>query len=160
MIELDGEEYDVNACVSIQFNILQKLLLKMSQKEKFLQDKIIDLEKKLNNHDEKFNNIENSILNLSQNKQVSTTIIEKVIEKEEGKEYDSNDIKTTSNDVKDDKDENSKRTKKDSFRTHKREMSIKEENEEYEEEDENDEKEKIKEKILKGKKVKFTKKKK
>ena len=159
MIELDGEEYDVNACVSIQFNILQKLLLKMSQKEKFLQDKIIDLEKKLNNHDEKFNNIENSILNLSQNKQVSTTIIEKVIEKEEGKEYDSNDVGTTSNDVKDDKDENSKRTKKDSFRTHKREMSIKEENEEYEEEDENDEKEKIKEKILKGKKVKFTKKK-
>ena len=159
MIELDGEEYDVNACVSIQFNILQKLLLKMSQKEKFLQDKIIDLEKKLNNHDEKFNNIENSILNLSQNKQVSTTIIEKVIEKEEGKEYDSNDVGTTSNDVKDDKDENSKRTKKDSFRTHKREMSIKEENEEYEEEDENDEKEKIKEKILKGKKVKFKKKK-
>ena len=155
MIELDGEEYDVNACVSIQFNILQKLLLKMSQKEKFLQDKIIDLEKKLNNHDEKFNNIENSILDLSKNKQVSTTIIEK----EEGKEYDSNDIKTTSNDVKDDKDENSKRTKKDSFRTHKREMSIKEENEEYEEEDENDEKEKIKEKILKGKKVKFKKKK-
>ena len=174
MIELDGEEFKIDACVSIQFNILQKILIKMNQNDKDLQDKIYDLEKKLNKYDEKFNSIENNILNLSKNNAASTTIIEKYIEKEPTKEYDSNEIKTPSLDVKENEnDETLKQSngKKESKRSDKREMSIKEENEEYEEEDEKDEKDEkndkkekdekdqIKEKINKNKIIQFTKKK-
>ena len=174
MIELDGDEFKIDACVSIQFNILQKILIKMNQNDKDLQDKIYDLEKKLNKYDEKFNSIENNILNLSKNNAASTTIIEKYIEKEPTKEYDSNEIKTPSHDVKENEnDETLKQSngKKESKRSDKREMSIKEENEEYEEEDEKDEKDEkndkkekeekdqIKEKINKNKIIQFTKKK-
>ena len=174
MIDLDGEEFKIDACVSIQFNILQKILIKMNQNDKDLQDKIYDLEKKLNKYDEKFNSIENNILNLSKNNAASTTIIEKYIEKEPTKEYDSNEIKTPSLDIKENEnDETLKQSngKKESKRSDKREMSIKEENEEYEEEDEKDEKDEkndkkekdekdqIKEKINKNKIIQFTKKK-
>ena len=175
MIELDGEEFKIDACVSIQFNILQKILIKMNQNDKDLQDKIYDLEKKLNKYDEKFNSIENNILNLSKNNAASTTIIEKYIEKEPTKEYDSNEIKTPSHDVKENENDETltqSNVKKESKRSDKREMSIKEENEEYEEEDEKDEKDEkndkkekdekdqIKEKINKNKIIQFTKKKK
>ena len=174
MIDLDGEEFKIDACVSIQFNILQKILIKMNQNDKFLQDKIDDLEKKLNKYDEKFNSIENNILNLSKNNATSTTIIEKYIEKEPTKEYDSNEIKTPSLDIKENENDETltqSNVKKESKRSDKREMSIKEENEEYEEEDEKDEKDEkndkkekdekdqIKEKINKNKIIQFTKKK-
>ena len=79
MIELEGEEFNLEAC--IQFTLLQKILIKMAKREKEMEHKIEYLEKKLNNNDQRFENIEKNILNLSEHKPITTTIIEKIIEK-------------------------------------------------------------------------------
>ena len=43
MIELEGEEFNLEAC--IQFTLLQKILIKMAKREKEMEQKIDYLEK-------------------------------------------------------------------------------------------------------------------
>ena len=45
MIQIEGEEFNVEAC--IQFTLLQKILIKLAKRENEMQDKIHSLEKKL-----------------------------------------------------------------------------------------------------------------
>ena len=62
MIDIQGEEFNVSAC--IQFTLLQKILIKLAKRDQEMQDHINYLEKKLNlihSSDEKsFQNIENT----------------------------------------------------------------------------------------------------
>ena len=87
MIDLEGEELNVEAC--IQFTLLQKILIRLAKREKENQYKIEELGKKLskinNNNNLRFQNIENNIINLSENKPINKiTEIKTIIE-----DYDS-----------------------------------------------------------------------
>ena len=83
MSDYDDEEFNVEAC--IQFTLLQKILIRLAKREKANKRKIEELEKKLskinNNNDLRFQNIENNIINLSENKPINkTTVIKTIIE--------------------------------------------------------------------------------
>ena len=83
MIDLEGEELNVEAC--IQFTLLQKILIRLAKREKENQYKIEELGKKLskinNNNNLRFQNIENNIINLSENKPINKiTEIKTIIE--------------------------------------------------------------------------------
>ena len=136
MIEIKGEEFNVEAC--IQFTLLQKILIKLAERDNELQDKINDLEKKLkkfqdsekiiqNQNEKRFKTIEDNITKLSE----GNTQIEKYIPPEPKKEVKKKDDSQTKTEVK--KDE----TKK-------------EEKVEYNEKEEKEEKETEKEKIEKS----------
>ena len=109
MIDIQGEEFNVSAC--IQFTLLQKILIKLAKRDQEMQDHINYLEKKLNlihSSDEKsFQNIENTFQIIQNNiKKISegekdiddnypSSIIEKVIikEREEIKEEEKKIIR-------------------------------------------------------------------
>ena len=83
MSDYDDEEFNVEAC--IQFTLLQKILIRLAKREKANKRKIEELERKLskinNNNDLRFQNIENNIINLSENKPINkTTVIKTIIE--------------------------------------------------------------------------------
>ena len=83
MIDIEGDEFNVEAC--IQFTLLQKILIRMAKREKSMKNKIEELEEKLaklsNINDIRLQNIENNIVNLSQNKPIDTIEIKSIIEK-------------------------------------------------------------------------------
>jgi len=109
MLEIKGEEFKLEAC--IQFTLLQKILIKLSETDQEQQDKIDELEKKLKNFEnlqkkineingKKFETIESNILKLAEgNTNIEKTTIINVIKNKE----DDND-----NDGKDEKLENKK----------------------------------------------------
>ena len=109
MLEIKGEEFKLEAC--IQFTLLQKILIKLSERDQEQQDKIDELEKKLKNFEnlqkkineingKKFETIESNILKLAEgNTNIEKTTIINVIKNKE----DDND-----NDGKDEKLENKK----------------------------------------------------
>ena len=151
MIELEGEEFNLEAC--IQFTLLQKILIKMAKREKEMEKKIEYLEKKLDNNDLRFENIENNILNLSEHKPITTTIIEKVIEKKKSEDEEELEIDDKLDDKIDDKlddkiDDNNinpinkqkEYKEKDINRSSKREKSLKEKSSDDEKEENEDEK--------------------
>ena len=152
MIELEGEEFNLEAC--IQFTLLQKILIKMAKREKEMKQKIDYLEKKLDNTEQRFENIENNILNLSEHKPITTTIIEKVIEKrkseDKGREEINDKIDDNINPINEKKDYK----EKDINRSSKREKSLKEKKSDDEKEENEDEK-KVERKV--EKKVSFKK---
>ena len=136
MIEIKGEEFNVEAC--IQFTLLQKILIKLAERDNELQDKINDLEKKLkkfqdsekiiqNQNEKRFKTIEDNITKLSE----GNTQIEKYIPPEPKKEVKKKDDSQTKTEVK--KDETKKEDKV-----------------EYNEKEEKEEKETEKEKIEKS----------
>ena len=144
MIELEGEEFNLEAC--IQFTLLQKILIKMAKREKEMEHKIEYLEKKLNNNDQRFENIEKNILNLSEHKPITTTIIEKVIEKaksEDEEEIELDDkIDDNINQINKKKDYKEKDDKeKEPIQTSKKEKSFKSQNS-YDEKEENEDEKK------------------
>ena len=144
MIELEGEEFNLEAC--IQFTLLQKILIKMAKREKEMEHKIEYLEKKLNNNDQRFENIEKNILNLSEHKPITTTIIEKVIEKaksEDEEEIELDDkIDDNINQINKKKDYKEKDDKeKEPIQTSKKEKSFKAQNS-YDEKEENEDEKK------------------
>ena len=144
MIELEGEEFNLEAC--IQFTLLQKILIKMAKREKEMEHKIEYLEKKLNNNDQRFENIEKNILNLSEHKPITTTIIEKVIEKaksEDEEEIELDDkIDDNINQINKKKEYKEKDDKeKEPIQTSKKEKSFKAQNS-YDEKEENEDEKK------------------
>ena len=144
MIELEGEEFNLEAC--IQFTLLQKILIKMAKREKEMEHKIEYLEKKLNNNDQRFENIEKNILNLSEHKPITTTIIEKVIEKaksEDEEEIELDDkIDDNINQINKKKEYKEKDDKeKEPIQSSKKEKSFKAQNS-YDEKEENEDKKK------------------
>ena len=111
MIEIKGEEFNVEAC--IQFTLLQKILIKLAERDNELQDKINDLEKKLkkfqdsekiiqNQNEKRFKIIEDNITKLSQ----GNTKIEQYIPPEPKKEIKRKDDTQSSTEIK--KDETKK----------------------------------------------------
>ena len=144
MIELEGEEFNLEAC--IQFTLLQKILIKMAKREKEMEHKIEYLEKKLNNNDQRFENIEKNILNLSEHKPITTTIIEKVIEKaksEDEEEIELDDkIDDNINQINKKKEYKEKDDKeKEPIQSSKKEKSFKAQNS-YDEKEENEDEKK------------------
>ena len=144
MIELEGEEFNLEAC--IQFTLLQKILIKMAKREKEMEHKIEYLEKKLNNNDQRFENIEKNILNLSEHKPITTTIIEKVIEKaksEDEEEIELDDkIDDNINQINKKKEYKEKDDKeKEPIQSSKKEKSYKAQNS-YDEKEENEDEKK------------------
>ena len=117
MLEIKGEEFKLEAC--IQFTLLQKILIKLSERVQEQQDKIDELEKKLKNfenlqkkineiNEKKFETIESNILKLAEgNTNIEkTTIINVIKNKEDDNDNDNKD--DNDNDNKDDKLENKK----------------------------------------------------
>ena len=110
MIDLEGEELNVEAC--IQFTLLQKILIRLAKREKENQYKIEELGKKLskinNNNDLRFQNIENNIINLSENKPINKiTEIKTIIEDYDSYEEPEKKIKKKSElKLKEEKEEN------------------------------------------------------
>ncbi len=127
MSDYDDEEFNVEAC--IQFTLLQKILIRLAKREKANKRKIEELERKLskinNNNDLRFQNIENNIINLSENKPINKiTEIKTIIE-----DYDSYE-------------EPEKKIKKKSELKLKEENYDENENESYDEKEINNKKEK------------------
>ena len=130
MIDIEGDEFNVEAC--IQFTLLQKILIRMAKREKSMKNKIEELEEKLaklsNINDIRLQNIENNIVNLSQNKPIDTIEIKSIIEKYDAEVEKEKEKKKKEKEKENEKDEsNEKKTKR------KKNKKI-EENEEEEEE--------------------------
>ena len=179
MIDIQGEEFNVSAC--IQFTLLQKILIKLAKRDQEMQDHINYLEKKLNlihSSDEKsFQNIENTFQIIQNNiKKISegekdiddnypSSIIEKVIikEREEIKEEEKKIIRKKKdeeeneyNDEEEEETEIKKKQRKKKLKNKKKKKYEVEEEEEEEEEDlnieEENEIEEHEKKIIKKKK--------
>ena len=105
MIQIEGEEFNVEAC--IQFTLLQKILIKLAKRENEMQDKIHSLEKKLRKIEEnekktnkinevRFQIIENNMNKLAEGnteivRDITTTKIEKDYNIESSKAKKSNE---------------------------------------------------------------------
>ena len=145
MIEIKGEEFNVEAC--IQFTLLQKILIKLAERDNEMQDKINELEKKLkkfqdsekiiqNQNEKRFKIIEDNITKLSQ----GNTVIEKYIPpepKKEIKEKDDSQIKTETK-----KDDTKKEEKVEYIEKEEKETEKEKENEKIEKSDNNEKEEK------------------
>ena len=118
MLEIKGEEFKLEAC--IQFTLLQKILIKLSERDQEQQDKIDELEKKLKNFEnlqkkineingKKFETIESNILKLAEgNTNIEKTTIINVIKNKDDNDNDNDNKDDNDNDNKDDKLENKK----------------------------------------------------
>ena len=105
MIQIEGEEFNVEAC--IQFTLLQKILIKLAKRENEMQDKIHSLEKKLRKIEEnekktnkinevRFQIIENNMNKLAEGnteiiRDITTTKIEKHYITEKGEKRKGSD---------------------------------------------------------------------
>ena len=132
MIQIEGEEFNVEAC--IQFTLLQKILIKLAKRENEMQNKIHSLEKKLRKIEEndkinesRFQIIENNMNKLAEGnteivRDITTTKIEKDynIESSKAKKSDEQDNEVYYND--NDNDNNSDNGYDNESETYKKEI--------------------------------------
>ena len=145
MIEIKGEEFNVEAC--IQFTLLQKILIKLAERDNEMQDKINELEKKLkkfqdsekiiqNQNEKRFKIIEDNITKLSE----GNTKIEQYIPPEPKKEIKRKDDNQSNTEIK--KNETKKEEKVEYIEKEEKETEKEKESEKIEKSDDNKKEEK------------------